>query len=111
MISKANLKLIEGDLEIQEKKPDEFGLYGEAACIGALAPCQSRPGYSSLENQLPKKSFFLFGPRQVGKSTLLKVVRIEPTLLCGIPKAVRDRPCPRRGLAPCLFFCSLLRSS
>ena len=25
-----------------------------------------------LENRLPKKSFFLFGPRQVGKSTLLK---------------------------------------
>ena len=34
----------------------------------------------TLENQLPKKSFFLFGPRQVGKSTLLNKEKADLTI-------------------------------
>ena len=34
----------------------------------------------SLENHLPKSSFFLFGPRQVGKSTLLKTINANLTV-------------------------------
>ena len=34
----------------------------------------------SLENNLPTSSFFLFGPRQVGKSTLLKTVGANLTI-------------------------------
>ena len=34
----------------------------------------------TLENQLPEKSFFLFGPRQVGKSTLLKKEKADLTI-------------------------------
>jgi len=34
----------------------------------------------SLENHLPKSSFFLFGPRQVGKSTLLKTLNADLTI-------------------------------
>ncbi len=34
----------------------------------------------TLANQLPKKSFFLFGPRQVGKSTLLKKEHADLTI-------------------------------
>jgi predicted AAA+ superfamily ATPase len=34
----------------------------------------------TLENQLPEKSFFLFGPRQVGKSTLLKNENADLTI-------------------------------
>ncbi len=33
-----------------------------------------------LENNLPTTSFFLFGPRQVGKSTLLKTVHADLTI-------------------------------
>ena len=33
-----------------------------------------------LENKLPKSSFFLFGPRQTGKSTLLKTVKADMTI-------------------------------
>ncbi len=34
----------------------------------------------TLETRLPQKSFFLFGPRQVGKSTLLKKANVELTI-------------------------------
>jgi predicted AAA+ superfamily ATPase len=34
----------------------------------------------SLENHLPQSSFFLFGPRQVGKSTLLKTLNADLTI-------------------------------
>jgi len=34
----------------------------------------------TLENKLPEKSFFLFGPRQVGKSTLLKKEKADLTI-------------------------------
>ncbi len=34
----------------------------------------------TLENRLPKNSFFLFGPRQVGKSTLLKNEKADLTI-------------------------------
>ena len=33
-----------------------------------------------LKDQLPKNSFFLFGPRQVGKSTLLKEQKADLTI-------------------------------
>ena len=33
-----------------------------------------------LKDQLPKTSFFLFGPRQVGKSTLLKEQKADLTV-------------------------------
>ncbi len=34
----------------------------------------------TLDNQLPENSFFLFGPRQVGKSTLLKKEKADLTI-------------------------------
>ena len=62
----------------------------------------------TLENHSPQKNYFLFGPPPGREKHTFKVLRIEPTLLWGIQKAVRFRPCPRRGLAPCFFFCRLL---
>ncbi len=34
----------------------------------------------TLDNQLPENSFFLFGPRQAGKSTLLKKEKADLTI-------------------------------
>ena len=61
MISKANLKLIEGALEIQENEPDELAFIASNLCrLPSPTPSQARIltfGHAPIDTSLPRRYF------------------------------------------------------